>query len=230
MSDIDNELDALSGDDFSALDNLEEEPSRPGTEELEEIEEIEAIEAIPAGPAVPPPISSGPKPPPRRQGGEDSVIKSEVTAEDLAFLQRVFTSVRGVNTSAPPPRPAKTHLDGPDAKIQQLREKLHERERDLAIIAQIWQVKQREFDNADQMLSSRDARIASIENDLNQVRTAYSAYRQETTADLESRQATIEQLEADIASLRETKDNEIAELQNTLAEKEQDTIKKMEMA
>ncbi len=99
--------------------------------------------------------------PPPRKLGEAGLVFEEITIEDAEFIQRVFAQVRDVDFRTQLPPPARKPPAGMDKKMQFLRDKVRELERDLARVGFIWRVKQQQFDAVDQIVRTKEQERAS---------------------------------------------------------------------
>jgi len=131
----------------------------------EEIPDAHPGEAPPPGPAdgAAPPAPDLPQVPalPKR---------SITTDEDRLFVDRVFQSisehrdelVREAMARRPPPRP--DLLGTPEGRIEALRRDVKWREAQIARIAEIWEVREREVAAFDQRLHERDVDLAGLKS------------------------------------------------------------------
>lgn len=84
---------------------------------------------------------------------------SEVTAEDMDFIRRVFNQVKDVDFRTPPPPPPK-NVSGPDKKLADLREMVRRLERDLARVRFVWVHKQEQVESVDAIVRDKEAERA----------------------------------------------------------------------
>jgi chromosome segregation ATPase len=111
------------------------------------------------------------------RGTGDAVL----TAEDLTFVEKVFSSIQHVDADAPINEPAPSAIgDTPDRKLALLRTKLKERERDLAKLSRLWRAREED-------LRQQEARVQQKDIEIEGLRLRIS----ELTADLEAANATL---------------------------------------
>src|SRR6266545_2091844 len=129
----------------------------------EVLEAPEAAASAPADgaasePAPPDPAPGGEAPPPLARRPERSVL----TEEDRIFADRVFQSVAEHRDALlaeshrrrPPPR--RDLLQTPEGRLQLLRDDLKWREAQLARLAEVWAVRERELASFDDRMHERD--------------------------------------------------------------------------
>lgn len=111
------------------------------------------------------------------RGTGDAVL----TAEDLTFVEKVFSSIQHVDADAPINEPVPSAIgDTPDRKLALLRTKLKERERDLAKLSRLWRAREED-------LRQQEARVQQKDIEIEGLRLRIS----ELTADLEAANATL---------------------------------------
>jgi chromosome segregation ATPase len=117
------------------------------------------------------------------RGTGDAVL----TAEDLTFVEKVFSSIQHVDADAPIAEPPPSAIgDTPDRKLALLRTKLKERERDLAKLSRLWRAREED-------LRQQEARVQQKDIEIEGLRLRIS----ELTADLESANAQLVDKEAE---------------------------------
>jgi chromosome segregation ATPase len=158
----------------------------------------------PKPPALPPTAAGGP--PPRPEEVDILFVPSaaDITAEDQAFIERVFDAVKDVEFNLPPPPPPK-NLTGVDAKLQSLRDTVRKLERELARVGHIWRIKQK--------------RVAEVDSIIKNAQTARTH--------AESRLATVKQEAAKSKADAERLEKQLAE-KSTESQGRADTIAALE--
>jgi|GEM_PF-1098298 len=144
------------------------------------------------------------------RGTGDAVL----TAEDLTFVEKVFSSIQHVDADAPINEPPPSAIgDTPDRKLALLRTKLKERERDLAKLSRLWRAREED-------LRQQEARVQQKDIEIEGLRLRIG----ELTADLEAANATLLDKEAEwgrqIGETYEQHSLNEAELIQTVAGKE----------
>jgi ParB family chromosome partitioning protein len=118
----------------------------------------EVVGAVPAGPAVPPPRPGPASPPPVPRRARRDLL----TEADRLFADRVFQSVADRREALlaeserrrPPPR--RDLLATPEGRLALLREDLRWREAQLARLAEIWEIREREVASVDDRVHQKD--------------------------------------------------------------------------
>ena len=140
-------------------------------------------------PSRPPPLPPAglralgqlPKASPRGTG--DAVL----TAEDLTFVEKVFSSIQHIDADAPINDPIPSAIgDIPDRKLALLRTKLKERERDLAKLSRLWRAREEDLRQQEARVQQKDIEIEGL-----RLRIA------ELTSELEIAHATLEEKEGE---------------------------------
>ena len=110
-----------------------------------------------------------------------------LTAEDLTFVEKVFSSIQHIDADAPIVEPPPSAIgDTPDRKLALLRTKLKERERDLAKLSRLWRAREED-------LRQQEARVQQKDIEVEGLRLRIS----ELTGELELAQATLVEKEAE---------------------------------
>jgi hypothetical protein len=172
------------------------------------------------------PAPDAPPPQPTRFAAP---IVEEVTTEDAEFIQRVFSQVREVDFRSPPPPPPRKALAGLDKKMQFLRDKVRELERDLARVGFIWSVKQRQVNLVEQVVASKEAERSTAVQRYTQMKEqatrAAAAARIESDTlrgKLNDLDATRNGIEGQLNKLRKESAETIANLTARLTKEEQE--------
>jgi len=140
-------------------------------------------------PSRPPPLPPAglralgqlPKASPRGVG--DAVL----SADDLTFVEKVFSSIQHVDADAPILEPAPSAIgDTPDRKLALLRTKLKERERDLAKLSRLWRAREEDLRQQEARVQQKDIEIEGLKLRIS-----------ELTGELEATQATLTEKEAE---------------------------------
>jgi len=148
-----------------------------------EAEAADAAQAAEAPRAPPPPTPpgapAGPLPPqlPRRPR------RDLLTEEDRLFTGRVFQSIADrrdalaaeAERRRPPPR--RDLMATPEGRLTALREDLRWREAQLARLAEIWEVREREVASVDERVHAKDVEVQRARLELDEVRRALDAAR-----------------------------------------------------
>ena len=93
-----------------------------------------------------------------RMGGE-----AVLTADDLSFVEKVFSSIQHVDVDTPLAEPPQTSIsDAPDRKLALLRSKLKERERDLAKLSRLWRAREDDLRQQDARAQQKDIEIEGL--------------------------------------------------------------------
>ena len=130
---------------------------------------------------------------------------SEVTADDMEFIRRVFSQVKDVDFRTPPPPPPK-NLTGPDKKLGDLREMVRRLERDMARVRFVWVHKQEQVESVDAIVNSKEAE------------RAHAVHRYQQLKDQAKRAVALAKEEANaVRALLGTLTTKKAELEETLA-------------
>ncbi len=110
-----------------------------------------------------------------------------LTAEDLTFVEKVFSSIQHIDADAPIQEPPPAVVgETPDRKLALLRTKLKERERDLAKLSRLWRAREED-------LRQQEAKVQQKDIEVEGLRLRIS----ELTGELELAQATLVDKEAD---------------------------------
>jgi ParB family chromosome partitioning protein len=125
------------------------------------IEEAEPI--LPTAPAAPPPPAATPPPPVRRRE-----VRSALTEQDRLLVDRVFQSIADrrdallaeAQRHRPPPR--RDLLQTADGRLQLLRDDLKAREAQIAQLAEIWEIREREVAYAGEWLHEKDVELQGL--------------------------------------------------------------------
>jgi ParB family chromosome partitioning protein len=130
------------------------------------IEEAEPIEAAPPRPRAPPRFQPpepepGPTPPPVRK----RPVRNALTDEDRLLVDRIFQSIADrrdallaeASRHRPPPR--RELLQTADGRLQLLRDDLKAREAQIAQLAELWDVREREVAYAGEWLHEKDVEL-----------------------------------------------------------------------
>ena len=140
-------------------------------------------------PSRPPPLppaglrSLGQLPKASPRGVGDAVL----SADDLTFVEKVFSSIQHVDADAPIIEPVPSAIgDTPDRKLALLRTKLKERERDLAKLSRLWRAREEDLRQQEARVQQKDIEIEGLK-----LRIA------ELTHELESTQATLTDKESE---------------------------------
>ncbi len=166
---------------------------------------------------------------------------SAITLEDREFIKRVFNQVKDVDFRSAPPPPPRKNLAGLDKKMQFLRDRVRELERDLARVGWIWSIKQRQVDAVDQVLESKENERASavaryttlrdqaaasaqtfrteetrLNNMINEGVANASRLEGENAGLRQEMEATVEDLKSAIEREQEEKNNLIADFRNKI--------------
>ncbi|HEY1098647.1 MAG TPA: hypothetical protein VGF99_06955, partial [Myxococcota bacterium] len=115
-------------------------------------------------PSRPPPLPPAglralgqlPKASPRGVG--DAVL----SADDLTFVEKVFSSIQHVDADAPIVDAAPAAGDTPDRKLALLRTKLKERERDLAKLSRLWRAREEDLRQQEARTQQNDIEIEGL--------------------------------------------------------------------
>ena len=150
------------------------------------LEDLAAVEppdqgapaAAPA-PTPPPAAAAGPQPPllPRRPR------RDLLTEEDRLFVGRAFQSIADrrealaaeAERRRPPPR--RDLLATPEGRLTALREDLRWREAQLARLAEVWEVREREVQSVDERVHARDVEVQRARLELDEARRGLDAAR-----------------------------------------------------
>ncbi len=117
------------------------------------------------------------------RGSGDAVL----TAEDLTFVEKVFSSIQHVDADAPIAEPPPSAIgDTPDRKLALLRTKLKERERDLAKLSRLWRAREEDLRQQEARVQQKDIEIEGLKLRIS-----------ELTADLEAANASLVDKEAE---------------------------------
>lgn len=111
----------------------------------------------------------------------------DVSAEDREFIRRVFYQVKDVDFRSPPPPPRKG-LSGPDKKVQFLRDRVRELERDLARVGYVWGVKEQQVEWVEKIIADKEWDRTQAVQRLEQVKTQSALASQRAREEI-SRQA-----------------------------------------
>lgn len=110
-----------------------------------------------------------------------------LTAEDLTFVEKVFSSIQHIDVDAPINEPPPSAIgDTPDRKLALLRTKLKERERDLAKLSRLWRAREEDLRQQESRVQQKDIELEGM-----RLRIA------ELTTDLETANAIMAEREAD---------------------------------
>lgn len=110
-----------------------------------------------------------------------------LTAEDLTFVEKVFSSIQHIDADAPIQDPAPSAIgDIPDRKLALLRTKLKERERDLAKLSRLWRAREEDLRQQESRVQQKDIEVEGLKLRIN-----------ELTGELEHAQQTLVEKEAD---------------------------------
>lgn len=133
----------------------------------------------------------------------------EITEEDRVFIHRVFNQVKDVDFRSAPPPPPRKNLAGLDKKMQFLRDRVRELERDLARVGWIWSIKQRQVDAVDQLLDAKEQerasateRYATVRDQATRSAQAFRAEEARLNAVINEGVAANSQLQGELAGLR----------------------------
>ena len=169
----------------------------------------------------------GAPPPPQMPARSAAPMVEEVSPEDMEFIQRVFNQVREADFRSPPPPPPRKALAGLDKKMQFLRDRNRELERDLARVGYIWSVKQRQVNIVEEVVAAKEAERATAVQRYNQIKeqatraSAQARIESDTMrTNLNDLEATKNGLEGQINKLRKESEQTIAAL-TTRANKEE---------
>ncbi len=154
-----------------------------------------------------------------------------ITPEDWEFIKRVFNQVRDVDFRAPPPPPPRKALSGLDKKMQFLRDKTRELERDLARVGFVWRTKQQQVDAVDQTIAAKEAERATAVQRYEQIKdqaTRASAQARTEAAQQAARiqdlEATANGLEGQLNKLKRESEQTISSLTARLTKEEQEKV------
>ena len=110
-----------------------------------------------------------------------------LTAEDLTFVEKVFSSIQHIDTDAPIVEPASAFIaDTPDRKLALLRTKLKERERDLAKLSRLWRAREEDLRQQEAKVQQKDIQVEGLRLRIS-----------ELTSELELAQAALLEKEAE---------------------------------
>jgi ParB family chromosome partitioning protein len=140
---------------------------------------IEEAEPLPEPPAAGPPPRSAPRleqaagtppPVPRRQ------VRSNLNDEDRHFVDRTFQSIAErrdallaeAQRNRPPPR--RDLLQTADGRLQLLRDDLKAREAQIARLAEIWEIREREVAYAGEWLHEKDVELQGLKGQVEELR------------------------------------------------------------
>ncbi|MBI5510175.1 MAG: hypothetical protein HY903_15570 [Deltaproteobacteria bacterium] len=195
-----------------------------------EMVDAEALSSVEPDLVESPPVAATPSgAPPPLQARQLAPNLGEVSPEDLEFIQRVFVQVKDVDFRSPPPPPPRKALAGLDKKMQFLRDKVREMERDLARVGHIWRIKQAQFDAFDQIIAAKEAERSTSVQRYTQVKDqgtrAAAQHRGEAEAlrnTINDLEATRNGLEGQLNRLRKESEQSIAALNARLVKEEQE--------
>ncbi|MBI3178863.1 MAG: hypothetical protein HYZ27_04340 [Deltaproteobacteria bacterium] len=140
--------------------------------------------------------------PPPRKLSEANLVFDEITAEDAEFIQRVFAQVRDVDFRTSLPPPARKPPAGMDKKMQFLRDKVRELERDLARVGFIWRVKQQQFDAVDQIVDAKEGERASAVQRYQQMKDQATRAAAEHRGEVDVLTAKLNEGQAEVVALK----------------------------
>lgn len=110
-----------------------------------------------------------------------------LTAEDLTFVEKVFSSIQHIDADAPIQDPAPSAIgDIPDRKLALLRTKLKERERDLAKLSRLWRAREEDLRQQESKVQQKDIEVEGLKLRIT-----------ELTGELEHAQQTLVEKEAE---------------------------------
>lgn len=194
-------------DEVSAVSMVDEVDSY----ETQEFEEVSAVHA-----------------PPTIQRRTQLPNIDEITEEDRVFIHRVFNQVKDVDFRSAPPPPPRKNLAGLDKKMQFLRDRVRELERDLARVGWIWSIKQRQVDAVDQLIDAKEQerasateRYATVRDQATRSAQAFRAEEARLNNVINEGVAANSQLQGELANLRIEMDAAIEQL-NIKLEQERD--------
>jgi chromosome segregation ATPase len=146
-----------------------------------------------------------------------------LTAEDLTFIEKVFSSIQHVDVDAPVQEPTPSAIgDVPDRKLALLRTKLKERERDLARLSRLWRAREEDLRQQETRVQQKDIEIEGLRLRIRDV-----------TGELEAAQQTFVEKEAEwgrqMGETYEQHSLNEAELIQTVASKE-DELNRLKLA
>lgn len=119
--------------------------------------------APPPGPPPPPNAAAGTPPPVRRRP-----VRNALTEQDRLTLGRIFASIAErrdlllaeAARTRPPPR--RDLLQSADGRMQLLREDLKAREAQIAQVAELWEIREREVEYAGEWLHEKDVELQGV--------------------------------------------------------------------
>ena len=126
------------------------------------IEDAELVEEPPAPARVPPPMA--PPPPPVKK----RAVRSTLTDADRLFVERTFQSIADRRDALLPesqrnrPPPRRDLLQTADGRLQLLRDDLKAREAQIARLAEIWEIREREVSYAGEWLHEKDVELQGL--------------------------------------------------------------------
>ncbi len=176
----------------------------------------------PKPPALPPPA-------PLAEADVQFVASAEdISAEDQAFIDRVFDSVRDVEFVSPPPPPPK-NLTGVDKKMQSLRDTVRRLERELARVGHIWRIKQKRVAEVDSIIQNEASARQQADHKLAQTKEHAARAAAAARAEIDRLQQQLAQLGAekveqarDFEKRDEARAAEIAKLEERIAKEERE--------
>ena len=205
--------DAASGKysaDAAAEPTEELAPEELPLDEVSAVEAVDEVESYDTQEIVP--IENLNAPPAMRARANLPDI-GEITEEDRAFIHRVFNQVKDVDFRSAPPPPPRKNLAGLDKKMQFLRDRVRELERDLARVGWVWSIKQRQVDAVDQLLDAKESeraaaveRYATVRDQATRSAQAFRAEEARLNAVINEGVAANSQLQGELAALRQEMD------------------------
>ncbi len=156
---------------------------------------------------------------------------SQLNDDDLDFVNRAFDSVKDAQKAPPLPAGVRSAKDlrGPDAKIYQLREKLRERELDIARLQQIWQQHEKDYSESATRVAEMEIDVKAAQMEADELRRKLKDRDEEFIRQERGSAATIDHLieekvvlEKDLIEIVAAKEKIIAELRRNLAARERE--------
>jgi CheY-like chemotaxis protein len=200
---------------FGALDPT----SKPKPQEVHDVVEaddvIEEAEVL----EVKPQVQSAPSP------------LSQLSDEEMAFVADAFQRVKNTPNAPPLPPGIKSAKDlrGPEAKIFMLREKLREREMELARLQQIWQQHENEYKTSAQRVAEMEIEVKAAQMNADEATKKLKTRDEEIKRELKGSSVAIDKLledkfvlEKDLIEVVASKEKTLAELRRTVAARERD--------
>lgn len=136
--------------------------------------------------------------PPKLQHAETVGMMGEITAEDEAFIRRVFQQVRDIDWRGVPPPPSRAAA-GMDKKMAVLRDQVRKLEREMARVGYIWAVKWAQVEKVDAILAGKEAERQTATARYEQIKAQGTRAAQAHKRELEVVARRIQDLEAQVA-------------------------------